>query len=262
MKKISRKLLIFTLAIFVLLIVFLPPFKRTLVFTTQYFVSGSAKIISGVSYKIKNTFSFWGNIHNLRDQNERLAVEIAQLQIDRSRIVELENENALLKREMGFAEGYGEVDLIPARIIERDQFSFLDYVVVDKGDADGVEVGQAVMSSGAMIGRIKELYRNSAKVNLITSRDSTIQAMLQDSRSKGVLNGGVTGLLLDNIIQDAEFVRGEYVVTSGLGGSIRPGIPIGRAKSEQLKGGIFKSIVVEPIADLSKIELVFITDEK
>ena len=249
--------LVLFFAFFVLLWVW-PTFRKDTTYVVQSTIKAPASAFSFVGKKIKTSLYFWVNIQNLTRQNAELADKITQLQIDRSRITELENENTLLKKEIGFTETYGSVEMVPARIIERDPVSFLDYIVIDKGGDDGVKEGQPVMSGGALIGKVSEVYKSSAKITLITSKDSIIQAMLQDSRTKGTLSGGISGLLLENIIQDVDFKKGEYVVTSGLGGSMSPGLLIGRALSVQTSGGIYKSIVVEPLADLSKIELVFV----
>ncbi|MEI8143076.1 MAG: rod shape-determining protein MreC [Candidatus Berkelbacteria bacterium] len=244
-------------AFFILLWVW-PTFRKDVSYAAQSTIKTPASAFSFVGKKIKTSLYFWTNIQNLTRQNAELVDKITQLQIDRSRITELENENTFLKKEIGFTETYGSVEMVPARIIERDPISFLDYIVIDKGGDDGVKGGQPVMSGGALIGKVSQIFKSSAKITLITSKDSIIQAMLQDSRTKGTLSGGVSGLLLENIIQDVDFKKGEYVVTSGLGGSMSPGLLIGRAASVQTSGGIYKSIVVEPLADLSKIELVFV----
>ena len=83
--------------------------------------------------------------------------------------------------------------------------------------------------------------------------------MLQTSRAKGILRGGISGLILENITQDVEYEPGEYVVSSGLDGEIKPGILIGKTGSlESSTSDLFKNISVEPLFDLSKLELVFI----
>jgi cell shape-determining protein MreC len=100
---------------------------------------------------------------------------------------------------------------------------------------------------------------DTSKILLITSKDSIIQAMLQNSRSKGVLRGGISGLYLDDITTDTTYKIGENVVTSGLGGDIMSGMLIGTAgKLESASSSIFKTISVEPLVDISSLELVFV----
>jgi rod shape-determining protein MreC len=203
--------------------------------------------------------SFIVNISNLKRQNNDLSSKIISLEVDRSRIAELENENKLLKNELGFAEKNKDYNLMPATIVGREPTSFLDYVIVDKGEQDGTKKGMGVISGGVLVGQISEVYANQSKITLITSKDSLILAMLQNSRAKGILRGGIAGLSLEDIAQDVNFDPKEYVVTSGLDGQLKPGILIGTANGIQSSSSdLFKNISVEPITDLSNLELVFI----
>lgn len=223
------------------------------------FSNGICRRLEKSGSKTKNLFSFITNISKLKKQNETLSSKIISLEVDRSKILELENENKLLKQELGFSAQNKEFALIPATIIGREPTSFLDHVIVDKGEEDGVAKNMGVISGGVLIGQVSEVYSGQSRITLITSKDSLILSMLQDSRSKGLLHGGISGLVLEDIIQDADFTQGEYVVTSGLDGNLKPGILIGKTSGiESSSSDLFKNISVEPIVDLSLLELVFI----
>ena len=117
----------------------------------------------------------------------------------------------------------------------------------------------AVVYNGVLVGQVSVVYKTTSKVTLITSKDSMVQAMLQDSRANGLLKGGLSGLYLDNIVLDTQYKTGENVITSGLGGDIRQGILIGTAgKMQSYSSGIFESIEVNPLVDFSKLEIVFV----
>lgn len=209
--------------------------------------------------KIHHFFDFASNIANLRKQNEQLSSDLLKLNVDRSKINELEHENRLLKEELGFAEKNKDQKLLPVKIVGRDPASFLDHVIIDKGEKDGVVVGAGAVSGGGLIGQVSEVYPNQSRVTLITSKDSMILAMLQNSRSKGILKGGISGLILENIVQDTEYEVGEYIITSGLDGELPPGILIGKTGLlESSSSDLFKNIYIEPFCDLSKLEIVFI----
>lgn len=208
---------------------------------------------------IRHQFSFIGNIGHLKAENERLADLLNQFQVDSSQIAELQNENNLLKQELGFLQQDQQEVLVPAKIIQREPVSFLDNFVIDKGSSDGISKDMAVVSHSILVGQIGEVYEHSSKVILITSKDSIVQAMLQDSRAKGILRGGLSGLFLENIISDVEYKDGENIITSGLGGELKQGILIGRADKAGSSGtGLFKTIAIEPLVDLTKLEIVFV----
>jgi rod shape-determining protein MreC len=217
------------------------------------------KGLDSIGRNFSDKMSYFSKMSKVREKNEELANKIALLEVDKSRINELENENSVLKKEIGFAEENKEFVLIPARVIGREPNSFLDHIIVDRGERDGVKKGLAVISEGVFIGQISEVYEKSSNVILVTSKDSLILAMLQKSRSGGLLHGGVSGLTLENVVQDVSYEPGEYVVTSGLDGELKPGLLIGKATGlESTSSDLFKSIAVEPIQDLSKLEFIFI----
>lgn len=257
MKRLSY---IFIIFIIILLILF--SFSRARNYSRNVFFLTTASIgnsLSQAGFHFEHAFSFISSISSLRSENDRLIKEISGLEVDRSKIAELEHENQLLKTELGFLETNNSKELVPAKIVGREPVSFLDNVIIDRGRKDGLQTDMAVISCGALVGQVSEVYDNRARVTLITSKSSIIQAMLQQSRSKGVLKGGISGLVLENITQDANYIKDEYVITSGLGEELPEGILIGKAdQTRSLSSSIFKSITVEPIADMSNLEVVFV----
>lgn len=214
---------------------------------------------SGAGRSVGNKISFFSKIRNLNNENRRLADKLIELEVDKNKITELEKENELLKNELGFVSANQELKLLPARVIGREPTSFLDHIIIDKGSNDKIVKGMAVVSSGVLVGQINKVYEGESEVILITSKDSLILAMLQNSRAKGVLSGGISGLMLQNIAQDVKYEPGENIVTSGLDGELKPGILIGKTGAlESSTSDLFKNISVEPLADLSKLEMVFI----
>ena len=259
MKKRSEVLILAFLIIVILSIGFLPRLKSKVKSQLTGSSSGLSSHLESWSHKIRGSFSFITNIGSLKKQNENLSQKIITMQVDASQIEELKNENALLKKELGFVGTDEKSSLVPAKIIERDPATFTDEITIDKGSADGIKSGLAVVSSGVFIGTIKDVMTETSTILLVTSKDSIVQAMLQNSRSKGVLRGGISGLYLDDITTDTTYKVGENVVTSGLGGQIAPGMLIGTAgKLESSSSSIFKTISVEQVVDISNLELVFV----
>lgn len=251
--------IIIVLTLIVLVFLFVPMIRESGKKTFFKASTPAMATFEGSGNKIAKSFSFFSNIAKVRRQNEELSLKLEALQVDKSRIAELEYENKVLKDGLGFKEKNKEEILLPARIIGREPTSFLDYVIVDKGEEDGVKKGDTAVSSGVLVGQVSEVFPNSSKIVLVTSKDSLILAMLETSRSKGLLRGGISGLVLENITQDVSFEEGESVVTSGLDGEIKPGILIGKL-GKIVTGGsdLYKNIGVEPVVDPSKLELIFI----
>lgn len=250
----------FYLILLIVAVIYFFPASRSVI--NKFVIDRTAPIqfwLSKFSQRVRKDLGGIFRISSLMNQNEELSEKLAGAKVDQSRIEELQFENGLLKKELGFFEASRGKSLVPVKIIDRDPISYLDYVIVDKGKDFDVAPGMAVTASGTLVGQVREVFDHTAKIVLITSKDSIVQAMLQESRAKGILKGGIAGLFLDNITTDTTYKEGENVITSGLGGNIEEGILIGGAgKIESSSSGIFKTISVEPICDFSKLEIVFI----
>lgn len=259
MKHRSKILIFIILGAIILAINFSPKLKSRVKSWLTGSSSGLSIHLENLSHKIKGSFSFLTNIGNLKKQNEELGQKIISLRVDSSQIEELKKENALLRKELGFIAPENKNSLVPAKIIERDPVTFINNITIDKGTFDGIKNGMAVVSSGVFIGTVKETFAHTSIVLLVTSKDSIIQAMLQNSRAKGILRGGISGLYIDYITLDTNYKVGENVVTSGLGGEVAPGLLIGTAgKLTSSSSSIFKMINVEQSIDISNLELVFV----
>jgi rod shape-determining protein MreC len=254
-----RNIVIVILLLLLVGTAYVPAIRREVGAGLRICLTGAEKGFSQAARSIKKPFSFFSSISQLRSENRELTEKLLSLQIDRSRVQELEYENSILMREIGFMGEHKDRQFVPAKIIGREPTSFLDYILIDKGTDDGIAPKQAVISGGALVGQVKEVFANQSKVTLITSKDSLILAMLQDSRATGILQGGISGLVLADVAADVDYKPGEYVITSGLDGEIEQGILIGTtAEIRSSSSGLYKKIVINPSINLSKLELVFV----
>lgn len=249
----------FVILIIILILAIVPITRRNIAFGIGKISTPLLFWLSSNSTSARNFFGIFSEFGRIREENVELSKKLREAQIDKGNLIELKNENELLKKQIGYVENQKNEELVPAKIIGREPMSFYDYIIVDKGQNEGIKVGSAVMSSGALVGKVSEVNGDQSKIILITSRDSIIQGMLQESRSQGTLKGGLSGIYIDNIPQDIGTKKGEYVLSSGLGGGIRQGILIGQVVEERSsKAEIFKVLSVQPFVDFSKLELVFI----
>ena len=243
----------------VLVLVFIPVTRNFMSRTIHKVSKPLASWLSSISFSSRGLFGGISEISDLKEQNADLAEKLRQSRIDKNEFEELKAENEILKKQLGFKEQVKEKELIPAKIISREPTTFLDNIIIDKGSDDGISTGLAVVSEGALVGRVSEVFQNQSKVILITSKDSVVQSMLQKNRDMGVLRGGLSGITLENIPQDVEVADKEGVVTSGLGGGIEQGILIGEVTGQKSsKAEIFKILNVQPTVNFSKLEIVFV----
>jgi rod shape-determining protein MreC len=217
------------------------------------------KVLSSSSQGIRNKLSGITHIKDLRNENNELMAEVARLRKENSDLKEVKAENELYKKEFAARNGVLNSKLLEAKVIGRQPSSFLQSFTIDQGTNSGIKVGQAATSQGMLVGRVTEAGANTSEVTLVLSSRSIVQAALQNTRTFGIVKGGLQGLYLDNIPQEEPFTAGETVVTSGLGGDMPAGIIIGNVdKVTTPKSEIFQTFSLTTPLNFNKISTVFV----
>jgi len=136
-------------------------------------------------------------------------------------------------------------------------------VVIDRGSKDGVQKNMVAVSNAGLVGKVIAVGPNTAEVLLILDREGAAGALVEETRTPGVVEGAEEGpglLKMVSLPYDAKLQKGEMVVTSGMGGIFPPGLPIG--KITKVEGsGINKFAVVQPLVDFDRLEELFLITE-
>lgn len=163
----------------------------------------------------------------VQEENEVLRRRVLQLEQEEVRMAEVEQTDQRLNALLTFrATLEGEVQA--ARIIGRDPLPWFGTVIINKGDADGVHKNMAVLSPFGVVGQTIATGAHSARVLLITDHNSGVDAVVQRSRARGIVEGALDGRCVMKYLkreEDAEV--GDRVVTSGLDGIFPKGIIVG-----------------------------------
>ena len=232
-------------------------------FVTQ--VTSPAQVgTTGATENITDAVDFLFELRQLRQRNSELEQINSGLLVENFELREVERENQELREQLAYAQTRPGLELrgaqIVARVIGRESNNFLEYIMLDLGQVHGVKVGMSVMTDQGLVGRISDATETTSKVLLITDPSSAINAILQSSRLNGVVRGTPSGdLVMDYIPQGAEFSTGEVVLSSGLGGRVPKGIPIGQVvEIRQRDIDVFQQAVVRPTVGFPRLELVMV----
>lgn len=122
-----------------------------------------------------------------------------------------------------------------AHVIQRNTGSWWQIIRINKGRKQGIEVGDAVIFVGGVVGRIRSTNYFTSEVDLLTNNDFRISASFQgDNRpliyqGSGVNTWGEMGGTIKNAPQDlnTNSIKPLTLVTTGLGGKFPAGIKIG-----------------------------------
>ena len=213
---------------------------------------------TGSTRKVINFFTLIATIRNLNKENSMLREKVNRLEAEAAAYKEVANENAILRQELNFTKE-SEAAYIPAQLIGRTQTGIIKDLIIDKGSKDGVQVNQAVVAQGYLVGKVHTVDSRQSTITLLTNPNALIPIVLQDSRSTGILRGGISGLTITDLLIDASVKQGENVITSGLGGELPSGILIGKIiEVKERKGDITKKATVSYPVDITRLEMVFV----
>ena len=217
-------------------------------------------IFSTVGWWTHNKFSFFADIGNLKQENQKLFDENLTL---RSRIAELEGikkENDIFREELKLAPR-GEYNLLPALIIGRESGGYSEVVYLNKGKQDGLRENMAILvGKGILVGRVIEVDKHTAKARLVTDKESRINAQLLNKNGSGLIKGEFgTSMIMTMIPQTVKLEKGDTVVTSNLSNYFPEGLLIGYI--EEITGSndqLFQQATISSPVDFDNLHLVWV----
>lgn len=189
---------------------------------------------------------------SLRQDNASLQAENLALKGRLQRLESLEAENRRLHDLLGSSFRVGERVLI-AELLSVDLDPYRHQVLIDKGGASGVFIGQPVLDAKAIMGQVVRVGPTTATVLLISDAAHGLPVRVNRNGLRAVARG--TGLInqldLAYVPHDADLAEGDLLVTSGLGGRFPAGYPVARVNEVKRESGQpFARVTATPLAQL------------
>ena len=202
-------------------------------------------------------FSAIGQLSSLRAENEALrrdleSVQTGQLsQADMQRRVE-ELESLLGMRDrLGFTTTAARVIANPPTSVERS-------VLLDIGADQGLAPGMAVVNQLGLVGKLTEVTRSNARVELLTSPSARYIVRAAATGEQGTLTGsGANPFQLEVVDADSNIEPDAEVVTHTFGSSTIPdGVPVGAVDTR--RGPASRFLSVRPYVDFTRLTSVLV----
>ncbi|MEE1272897.1 MAG: rod shape-determining protein MreC [Olegusella sp.] len=206
----------------------------------------------GLSNVFANLTADQETLSELKERNKELTARNAELE-------EAEKTAERLQNLLNLQDSY-KLQSTAARIIASSSDSWSSTVTIDKGTLSGVTVGMPVTDSAGVIGQTIECGPTSSVVRLLDDENSSVSAMLQDSRAQGMLHGSADGTVHLTLIGTDQTVKaGDTVVTSGLGGVFPKGLPLGTVTNvSKRSGALYLEIEVQLLSTTENYEEVLV----
>lgn len=218
---------------------------------------------SAISGKISRLNKGLKTLDELEVENATLTSQNNELRASNQMLGELEQENRRLRAALDYRER-SAFRLLPAEITGRDASGWWSNVKINRGFAAGVASAQPVLTAEGLVGRTTTVAKDISIVLLLTDENCRVAARVEGTNEQGIVSGRrVTGsarpeLVLNFLNRDANLQPGMKVFTAGVSGAVFPaGIPLGTIKefrTRELDG----QALVEPAADFSRLEDVFV----
>ena len=137
-------------------------------------------------------------------------------------------ENERLRALLGGVERR-RLDVQLAGILDIDLDPTRQRLVLDAGAREGVQVGQAVIDAGGLMGQVIAATPTTATVLLITDPDHAVPAVVARSGVRLMVygSGRSDALQAADVPLSADVRAGDVLLTSGMGGRFPPGFAIG-----------------------------------
>jgi rod shape-determining protein MreC len=200
----------------------------------------------------------------VREENERLTLEVQNLRFKNTELDQLRAENWELRKALEFKQRY-TFNLRAAKVVKRHAHTWWNTVTIDRGSLDGVTTDSPVITESGLVGKTGKLSAHMAEVILLTDDRCRVSAVVEGTRYRGIIAGEPAGLelrpdlVLRYLDRNAAISVGSKVYSSGDGGVFPDGIMLGTVKrfeNKELSG----EAVVEPEVDFSILRHVFVVE--
>jgi rod shape-determining protein MreC len=204
-----------------------------------------------------HTFTDWRAVRTenaaLRADNERLRVQSLQVR-------ETDQENRRLRRLLALRDRL-PLTTLTGEIIGREGGGWARSLTVNRGRSDGIAQQMPAIVPEGLVGRVAQVRAGASVVQLLNDPTSTVGAVVQRTRTAGLVEGEPSGgLRFKFMARDGVGVApGDLIVTSGVGTLFPKGIPVGRVTAIEDKGSaLFHFALVAPAVDFARVEEVLL----
>ncbi|WP_338584697.1 rod shape-determining protein MreC [Pseudomonas sp. MAG733B] len=175
--------------------------------------------------------SQFGSRTELVAENEKLKSENLLLQGRMQKLASLTEQNVRL-RELLNSSALVNEKVEVAELIGMDPNPFTHRIIINKGERDGVVLGQPVLDARGLMGQVVELMPYTSRVLLLTDSTHSIPVQVNRNGLRAIASG--TGnperLELRHVADTADIKEGDLLVSSGLGQRFPAGYPVATVK--------------------------------
>lgn len=199
--------------------------------------------------------------NTLLQENIELKQKQLLLSVRLQRLLALETENERLRELLDSAASSLSERVLVAEILRVDLDPFSHKVLLNKGKAQDIYVGQPVVDAYGIMGQVIEVGLTNSVALLVTDVNHAIpvQSNRSGARAMAMGTGAPNELALTHVTTTADIKPGDLLVSSGLGGHFPQGYPVAVVEDvAALPGETFAQVSATPVAHLDKTREVLL----
>jgi len=229
---------------------------------TQTVMSPFQRAGSAVLTPVKNFLSDVTHLGRTRNQIEKLKAENAKLQ---SELINRKNADAQLEQLKDILDlaGTAGYKIVNAKVISQGSSqSFSQTVTIDIGSNAGIKKNMTVLSQYGIAGVVKDVYPNSALIQLASDPSFRIGARIAGTQQIGILTGrGTHSASLQLLDNSTNVKEGDILLSRGsiANRPFVPGVPLGYVTSvDNSAGAIAQTATIRYYTNFSSLGVVAI----
>ncbi|MGX2956699.1 rod shape-determining protein MreC [Ursidibacter arcticus] len=226
---------------------------ETAVSGLYYFANSPRLVLDGVS----NNFI---DSQRLKLENQVLREQVREKNADLLLLDQLKVENQRLRLLLSSPLRQDEYKKV-AEVLTAEMDAYRQQVIVNQGKTDGAFVGQPIIDERGVVGQIISVGEKSSRVLLLTDVTHSVPVQVLRNDVRGIASG--TGhndeLILDHLPRTVDIIKGDVLVTSGLGGNFPEGYPVAIVETVVNDGSShFARVTARPLASLERLRYLLL----
>ena len=131
--------------------------------------------VSSVTRPVGDWWSGMVDSGSIKKENRDLRRRLAELEGEQQKAAIATQLNRELQAQVDLRDALLDAaNPVTARIVDRDPGNFDSTLTIDRGTRDGVAEGMPVIAPNGVVGHVIQVWRNGAKVRVLTDPDSAI----------------------------------------------------------------------------------------
>lgn len=191
---------------------------------------------NSVAAGINSTYSNVMNFFNLEQINQELTAQNIALQREtehlRQSLITATKDTTITEKLM--REKLVGYNMVPATVVSNSAERSNNYLVIDRGEKDGIRPEMGVVGGGGVVGIIYLTGSHHSLVIPVTNRKSSISCRVRGQNYFGYLQWDGSSMLsayVDDVPRYAKVKVGQAIETSGYSAVFPPGIFVGRVRT-------------------------------